>query len=75
MTPSELRRRAEDLEIEVHADGLGQRHFEGAAALLAALANWDVPLLRRALVEEAGVVNRGEELLQRAVEIAEDQAG
>lgn len=73
MTPAELRRRAEELDIENQADVLGARGFEGAAALLAALANWDPGLLRRALLARRHNQRVGEDILRRAVEIAKEQ--
>lgn len=76
--PTELRQRAVELELEAEVsgpDGLGPEDFEGAAALLAALAGWDPALLRRALLGETGQSNAGSKLLERAIEIAEDETG
>lgn len=75
VNPSELRQRAVELEGEVRRDDLGPEDDEGAAALLAALAEWNPVVLRRAMIGETGDGNRGESLLRRAVEIAEDEAG
>ena len=53
----------------------GRRRLDqrGNAELLAALADWDVALFRRAMLGETGEGNRGLELLRAAVEIAEDE--
>jgi hypothetical protein len=59
MTPSELCERAAKLEAEVRADTLGAEDARGAAELVAALSGWNVALLRRAMLGEAGEGNRG----------------
>lgn len=73
MMPAELRRRAAELEAEVRADTLGPDDEHGAAALLAALAECDPARLRQAMLGEAGDRYRGVALLERAIEIAEDE--
>lgn len=47
----------------------------GAAELLAALADYDAALLRRALLGDAGSGSSGRDLLADAIACAEDEAG
>lgn len=74
MSPTELRQRAAELEVEVRADILGREDERGAAAYLAALAEWDVALLRRATLGKTWSGGQGADLLLEAVEIAESEA-
>lgn len=64
---------AAELDADVRRHRLGDEDEQGAAATLAALAEWDPALLRRALLGEAGDANHGGELLRAAVEIAKDE--
>ena len=51
------------------------RTDDGAAELLAAFADYDAALLRRALLGEAGAGSAGRDLLADAIECAEDESG
>ena len=73
MTPAELRQRAIELEADLWADQPEDRR--GAAELLAAFADYDPALLRRALLGEAGSGSAGRDLLADAIECAEDESG
>jgi len=71
--PAELRRRAVDLEADLWPEHAEDRR--GAAELLAAFADFDPALLRRAQLGEAGSGSAGRDLLADASECAEDEAG
>jgi hypothetical protein len=71
--PAELRRRAVELEADPWPDHAEDR--PGAAELLAAFADYDPVLLRRALLGEAGSGSAGVDLLADAIECAEDESG
>jgi hypothetical protein len=75
VTPAELRQRVAELEAEVQADGNDPEDHRSAAELLAALAEWDAALLRRAAMGESGEGNAGVSLLYEAVDCAEDESG
>ena len=70
MTPTELREYAVSILITA---GNGPEERRAAAELLAALADWDPELLRRAAIGQTGDGNRGRDLLLEAVEVAEDE--
>ena len=67
--PAELRHRAIALEADLRPDHAEDRR--GAAELLAAFADDDPALLRRALLGEAGSGSAGRDLLADAIECAE----
>ncbi len=67
MGPDELRARA--MKLEADAD---QR---GAAELLAAPADWDPAVLRRAMLGVSGSGTAGRRLLAEAVKVAEYESG
>jgi hypothetical protein len=69
--PAELRQRAISLEADLWPDHAEDRR--GAAELLAAFADYDPALLRRALLGEAGSGSAGRDLLADAIECAEDE--
>jgi len=71
MTPQELRDYAMGLLVTL---GNGPDERRGAAELLAALADWNPELLRRAAIGETGDGNAPRELLLEAVEIADDES-
>ncbi len=72
MDPAELRQRAAELEAELWADQPEDRR--GAAELLAAFADYNPALLRRALLGEAGS-SAGRDLFADAIECAKDESG
>jgi hypothetical protein len=71
--PAELRERAVELEADLWPDHAEDRR--GADELLAAFADYDPALLRRALLGEAGSGSAGRDLLADAIECAEDENG
>jgi hypothetical protein len=73
MDPADLRQRAVELEADLWPDHAEDRR--GAAELLAAFADYDPALLRRALLGEVGCGSAGRDLLADAIECAEDEAG
>jgi len=73
VSPAELRQRAVELEASVWPNHAEDRR--GAAELLAALADYDAALLRRALLGDAGSGSSVRDLLADAIACAEDEAG
>ena len=73
VSPAALRQRAIELEAGVWPNDTEDRR--GAAELLAAFADYDPALLRRALLGDAGSGSAGRDLLADAIECAEEEMG